>query len=382
MQPLFCIRGGDAFRKGLQKGKAMKFIHLADAHLGAEPESGTPLGPIRKREIWDAFRDVIALCEREEVDLLLLPGDLFHGQPLLRDVKEVDYLFGSLTKTRVVLIAGNHDCLLPASHYYDVPFSDNVTFLMDTEADSVYFADLNTEVFGLSYEQKQIAEARYDKLAVTDKSRINILIAHGNINGGDKSIPIHRAAIEAAGFDYAALGHIHTRFDISNRIVYSGGFEPFERKESGPKGYIAGEITKTGEHSEVRWEFVPHAKREYVPMQLEVTAQTTELSLCDELWEKMTERGTEHMYLVTLTGKRAPELTFDADVIMGRMQNRGGYLIELTDETVPDFPVEELLKKHRDDFIGKYIKRLMEEEDKEIAKKAVEYGLLALLTEK
>ena len=49
---------------------------------------------------------------------------------------------------------------------------------------------------------------------------------------------------------------------------------------------------------------------------------------------------------------------------------------------MPDFPVEELLKKHRDDFIGKYIKRLMEEEDKEIAKKAVEYGLLALLTEK
>lgn len=360
----------------------MKFIHLADAHLGAEPESGTPLGPIRKREIWDAFRDVIETCEREKVDLLLLPGDLFHGQPLLRDVKEVDYLFASLSRTRVVMIAGNHDCLLPTSHYYDVTFSDNVTFLMDTEADSVYFADLNTEVFGLSYEQKQIAEARYDKLTVRDKSRINILLAHGNISGGDKSIPIHRAAIEEAGFDYAALGHIHTRFDISNRIAYTGGFEPFERKESGPKGYIAGEIKKTGEQSEVHWEFVPHAGREYVPMQVEVTAQTTELSLCDELWEKMTERGTKHMYLIKLTGKRASEIVFDTDMIMGRIWNRGGYLIELTDETVPDFPIEELLEKHRDDFVGKYIKRLMEEEDKGIAKKAVEYGLLALLTEK
>lgn len=53
----------------------MKFIHLADAHLGAEPESGTALGPIRKKEIWDAFRDVIMICEKEQVDLLLLPGD-------------------------------------------------------------------------------------------------------------------------------------------------------------------------------------------------------------------------------------------------------------------------------------------------------------------
>lgn len=359
----------------------MKFIHLADAHLGAEPESTTLLGPVRKKEIWDAFRDVIGTCERDDIDLLLLPGDLFHGQPLLKDVKEVAYLFGTLTRTKVVMIAGNHDCLLPTSHYYDVDFGENVTFLMDTKEDSVYFPELNTEVFGLSYEQKQIAEARYDRLKIRDAGRINILIAHGNISGGDKSIPIHRAAIEEAGFDYAALGHVHTRFEISDRIAYTGGFEPFERKESGAKGYIAGEIKKQGETSEIHWEFVPHAKRQYVPLSVEVTPQTTELSLCDMLWAVICERGMQNMYLVTLTGKRARELSFDTEMIMKRVWERGGYLIEMTDESSPDFPIEEMLKEHRGDFVGKYIGRLLKEEDTETAKKAIEYGLQALLAE-
>ena len=121
----------------------MKFLHAGDVHLGAEPEIGTSLGAARRTELWDAFRDIIDICNREQVDLLLLPGDLFHGQPLLREVKEVDYLFGTLAHTRVVMCAGNHDCLLPSSHYYDVAFPDHVTFLMDPEADSVYLPELN-----------------------------------------------------------------------------------------------------------------------------------------------------------------------------------------------------------------------------------------------
>ena len=362
----------------------MKFIHLADAHLGAEPESGTLLGPIRKKEIWDAFRDIIARCEKEQTDLLLLPGDLFHGQPLLRDVKEVSYLFGTLSKTKVVLIAGNHDCLLSTSHYHDVVFPGNVTFLKGTEPESVYFPDLNTEVFGLSYEKKQIPEARYDTVRIKDTGRINILLAHGNIreNNADKSIPLHRTTIEAAGFDYTALGHLHTRFDISNRIAYSGSFEPLERNETGEKGYIAGEIRKMGsEWSELHWVFVPHAKREYVPLTIEVSTEATELSLCDRIISAMVERGIHHMYLITLEGKRSGELFFQTETMKETIERRGGYVVEIEDATVPALEVETLLKEHTDDFIGRYIQTLMTEEDRKVAAKALEYGLQALLIE-
>lgn len=357
----------------------MRFIHVGDVHLGAEPESGTYLGPIRKKEIWEAFRDVIETCEREAVDLLLLPGDLFHGQPLLREVKEVSYLFGSLSKTKVVLIAGNHDCLLDTSHYYDVIFPDNVTFLMDTKEDSVYFPEWNTEVFGLSYEKKQIAEPRYDSLRVADATRINILLAHGNISGGDKSIPIKRSAIEEAGFDYAALGHLHTRIEVSDRISYSGSFEPLDKKETGEKGYISGEIIKRGTVSEVKFRFIPHAKRKYVRLEIEVSPEMTEFSVAEEAYRQMEERGLQNMYLLSFVGKRAQELYLRTDTIRDTLLRRGCHVIEAEDTTSPDFSVEELLQEHGEDFIGNYIRTLLQEKDRECAQKAIEYGLQALL---
>jgi len=364
----------------------MRFIHMGDVHLGAEPESGTGLGPIRKQEIWEAFRDVISLCEREGIELLLIPGDLFHGQPLLRDVKEVDYLFRTLTKTRVVMIAGNHDCLLKTSHYYDVTFPEHVSFLMDYHADSVYLPELNVEVFGASYETKQIPEARYDRIKIKDASRINILLAHGNIMCTDKSIPIHKEVLEAAGFDYIALGHLHTRVEVGPRMTYSGGFEPFERKESGPKGYIAGELLKNdGEESQITWHFVPHAKREYVPLRVEVTPQSTEFSLCEQILHEMELRGMQHMYLVTLSGRRSAERSFLTDSMAEIIRSRGGILIELTDETVPDFDLDLIKKEHKEDFVGRIIRRLEvtgATDDAELADKALLYGLQALMLQK
>lgn len=359
----------------------MRFIHLGDVHLGAEPESGTGLGPVRRAEIWEAFRNVIELCEQEQTDLLLIPGDLFHGQPLLRDVKEVDYLFRKLTKTQVVMIAGNHDCLLPSSHYYDVTFPEHVTFLMDTQADSVYLPDLNAEVFGLSYEARQIPEARYDAISINDKGRINILLAHGNILCNDKSVPIHRDAIEAAGFDYVALGHIHSRFEISERIAYSGNLEPLNRAETGAKGYIRGEIQKKGlEPAELKWEFVPHARREYIPLQLPVTVQSTELSVCETLLKEMQQRGLGHMYLVTLTGTRNREVVWNLEVIAQTVRNRGGNVIELTDKTVLDFAVERLREEQQDTLVGRFIEQMDRVEDDTIRSLALQYGLQALLS--
>ena len=87
----------------------MRFIHIADVHLGAQPDAGPLYSENRGRELWDTFEYVLGVCEDERTDLLLIAGDLFHRQPLLRELKEVDYLFSRLSHTKVVLIAGNHD---------------------------------------------------------------------------------------------------------------------------------------------------------------------------------------------------------------------------------------------------------------------------------
>ena len=85
----------------------MKFIHIADVHLGAQPEAAV-YSQSRGRELWESFEKILGVCEDERTDLLLIAGDLFHRQPLVRELKEVNYLFSELTATKVVLIAGNH----------------------------------------------------------------------------------------------------------------------------------------------------------------------------------------------------------------------------------------------------------------------------------
>ncbi|MEI3218407.1 MAG: metallophosphoesterase [Lachnoclostridium sp.] len=53
----------------------MKFVHIADVHLGAEPgrlEENS--AQQRSREIWNSFRRVVEMCEKEQIDLLLIAG--------------------------------------------------------------------------------------------------------------------------------------------------------------------------------------------------------------------------------------------------------------------------------------------------------------------
>ena len=63
----------------------------------------------------------------------MIPGDLFHRQPLKRELKEVSSLFAEVAPAHVVLIAGNHDYLHPRSYYRNFPWPENVHMLMDEQ---------------------------------------------------------------------------------------------------------------------------------------------------------------------------------------------------------------------------------------------------------
>lgn len=111
----------------------MKFIHIADVHLGAKPDAGRSWAEERKNHGWQALVQVITKAEEEQADLLLIAGDLFHRQPLLRELKEVNYQFSRLSHTQVVLIAGNHDFISPNSYYRTFQWESNVHFLKERD---------------------------------------------------------------------------------------------------------------------------------------------------------------------------------------------------------------------------------------------------------
>ena len=43
----------------------MRFIHMADVHLGAVPDEGKPWSERRKRELWASFTEVLLLLNRQ-----------------------------------------------------------------------------------------------------------------------------------------------------------------------------------------------------------------------------------------------------------------------------------------------------------------------------
>ena len=349
----------------------MRFIHTADLHLGAEPDKGFPWSKERSGRIREAFGKIIEACRRERPDLLLIAGDMFHKQPLVRELKEVDALFASIPEVRVVIIAGNHDYISAVSNYNGFEWSPNVTFFRKEEPESIYFEDINTEITGLSFCHRQIHEAAADGLRPRYPDRINILLLHGGEPG---NLPIDRKKLLDSGFDYFALGHIHMPLTVSETMIYPGCPEPLERHDTGRRGYIAGNIEKSGTGSRVETVFTVLTEGRYFAEELIVGPDTTNYGLGEMIAERIALRGSDRIFSFTVKGRRDPDIEFDTEALMS-----AGRIVYLSDETEPDYDFDRLLAENRDNIIGKFIEKIRAEStDAELANKALDYGISAL----
>lgn len=350
----------------------MKFFHISDVHLGAMPDQGFPWSEMRRREIWKSFRDLIQKASEKQIDLLLIAGDLFHRQPLMREIKEIQSLFSLIPQTKVVLIAGEHDYLRPDSCYLKFQWSPNV-FLMNTkECSGVYFPDLNTEVYGLSYYEKEITEPLYDGISPQNNGCFHILLAHG---GDETHIPIDRKMLAKSGFDYVAMGHLHKSQTVADRqAYYSGALEPLGKSDLGPHGYIEGDVD---EYGRLRIRFVPWAKREYLILSVTSTEKFTDQDLQNQVTEAINKRGRQHFYRILIDGVRDPAVRFDLEGC-----RKLGNVAEILDRTTPVYNFRKLLLQNGNNLIGRYIHHFQSGALNEAEKEALYEGIDALLDTK
>ena len=347
----------------------MKLIHIADVHLGARPDASFPWAEKRQAAIRNTFLSAVSDAQRHQADLLLISGDLFHRPPLLKELKEVDSIFSALTHTKVVLIAGNHDFLRensPLSHY---EWKSSVTFLKGESMETVFFPELQTTVYGLSYHSREISAALYDGIHPNKTPGLHILLAHG----GDAShIPFDEKRLAQAGFDYVALGHIHIPKIGPGPLGNPGSPEPLDKTETGPHGYL--KIRLSQGQREVR--FVPAAQFFYDSLSITVTPETTQFLLEKQIQKLLCEKSgacPSPIFLLTVKGKRNADLFFDKASILSL-----GAIAEVTDETVPDYDLTQLYAEHRHDMLGMYIQNLQAETDA-VSRKALYLGIQALL---
>ena len=365
----FCEKA--ARRQDFQKEKEMKFIHTGDIHLGMSPDCDHPWSRERAQAIRETFEEIIRHARERDVDFLFITGDLFHRQPLARDLKEVNYLFSTIPSVRVVIIAGNHDRVRPNSALMSFTWCPNVTFLMSEEMDSVVFEDCNAQIYGFSYHTAEITEPRLNTLDIKDNGRIQILLAHG---GDSRHLPIERSRLAQSPFSYIALGHIHKpQVLLDRRAAFCGSPEPLDKTETGPHGIFFGEISPVSRQV-TALEFIPMSQAQYISLAVSVTPKTTNGELAARVSQEIQTRGLQHIYRFIIRGMRDPDIVFDLNVLESRFR-----IIEIVDSSEPQYDFAQLFAEHPGDMIGFFIRALQKENMSPVEKKALYYGINALL---
>lgn len=349
----------------------MRFIHTADVHLAAVPDRGSPWSGSREQEIWDTFERLINRVKEQRIPLLLIAGDLFHRQPLLKELKEVAYLFSTIPDTRIVLTAGNHDYLKKDSYYRSFVWEKNVVCLWQEQCQAVYLEEADTWVYGLSYGRREITDGCYDNLRPLPRKGRHILVAHG---GDARHIPMDYGKLGSAGFDYIALGHIHKpQIMLDGRMAYAGSLEPLDRTETGPHGFVEGIFQAGG----LRVSFVPFSCREYREVTAEVGRKTTQRELEGWIRREIEAQGKDHIYNLKIVGFRDPDIEFDQERL-----KRLGNVADVEDASSADYDFEALSRQYRGTLIEEYIHEFPVQGRTPVEEQALYFGVKALLESK
>lgn len=352
---------------------AMKFIHIADVHLGARPDRGRVWSDAREEEIEETFKDVLKVCEEQQVDLLLIAGDLFHEQPSLNRLKNIDYMFSKIPDTKIMIIAGNHDYVDEGQVWHDFKFSSNVVMFPKDKMASVYIKHLNVAVTGYSYGKQEYTERILEDITPRKEGAYNILLAHG---GDSTHMPFSKDKLAKSDFDYIALGHIHKPVHIlKNKMAFAGSLEPLDYTETGKHGYIMGEVDGEGK---THITFVHAAKRSYVNMAIEVAESYTNAEISDVIIEQIKKRGVDNIYRIMLKGIIDNDLQLNLSALTKQYN-----INEIIDNTEYGYDIDELVTNNESNLLGRYVKALRNSEDTtedpEIRDKALRYGIEAML---
>ena len=347
----------------------MRFLHTADLHLGTLPDKDWPWGPARADAVRTSLLRIIEICIREDIDLLLIAGDLFNAPPTERELKDVNYLFSTLPRTKVVLIAGNHDFVRPGSAFSRFSFCRQVTFLSSPEMNSVFYPQWNLEVHGFSYDAQEIPEARLDDIQAPQDGRRHILLAHG---GDADHVPLKPSRLLANGWDYVALGHLHKPALVQNgRLAFPGSPEALDHTETGSHGYYLGTMKK--DDFSLEWEVFSDFS--YTDIKVNMTPEMTPSAL-ESLLRRRADDLNREILNIRLSGRRDPAFVPDKDALL-----RIGGIREVIDESLPDYPLEELKKRPADDLLGQFVRSFTEDgkENDPSAQRSLYYGLDALM---
>jgi DNA repair exonuclease SbcCD nuclease subunit len=140
----------------------------------------------------------------------------------------------------VVMIRGNHDAEGLMSRKLSLP--QNVTILSARKPETVELKQLGVAIHGQSFATRVVTENLVPAYPEPRAGWFNIGLLHTSADGRpghDPYAPCELRDLAAKGYDYWALGHIHTREVLCRDpwVVFPGNLQGRHVNEPGAKGF-------------------------------------------------------------------------------------------------------------------------------------------------
>ena len=361
----------------------IKILHCADVHLESPFHSkSSEQSSLMRRELKKSFLSLINTVKAENIDVVIMAGDVFDTPFVSADtVAFFKNAVSEVPNTFFVISPGNHDPICDGG-VYKSKFPSNVHVFTESELSYIDVEGTNVRVYGYAFVGSNTLEVcPFIGKKPEDESKINILCGHAEI--GDPLspyCPVSLSDIESTGFDYCGFGHVHLNEGVKLAgnvpYAYSGCLNGRDFGETGAKGAIL--ITFDG--GKPTFESLIFSTYTYEEAKLDVTGVGDGSELRRRISALVSEYNDETFLRIELVGFVPTTLNIDVKALENEIN--GVFFLEIRDLTLPLFGTEQL--RNDPTIIGEFFRSLLPmlengtQEERRTAAKALRIGISAL----
>lgn len=338
----------------------MKILHTADIHLGVKnTRLSSEKQSLLKDEMLYNIRFFFGKAKKENFDVVLICGDLFHVKTI--SSKFVKTFFSAVEEFSkpVLYVVGNHD------ENFILPTNLPKNFVV-LDKNNPQFSYLDCDF----YCGNQVYNL--------NNYKTNILLLHGNIENSRDADYFDIDEYLNKGFDYIALGHVHQFKDYkakNDRYAYPGCLFSNGFDESGEKGYIELNIE---DKTIKNFAFKPFICRKFVVCESNISNMLTNKEIIAQIEKDLKEINAnyEDLVRIILKGGISEDCEKSLPIIQSKFSNY--FYVEIEDKTTLKIDIEKI-KKEKLSFKYEFIS-LVEQSDLDDESKRLicEIGLEAL----
>lgn len=370
----------------------LKILHTGDVHLDSAFSGLDPRhAEIRRNELRTAFTSMMSYARTNDIDLILVAGDLFDSSYVTRETISLLIREFERFEKPVFISPGNHDPASSDSVWTKITFPSNVHIFGKSTLSSVELPDLSVTVYGFGFTENDLTTVPIENMHVANPENVNLLVCHCDMLGtkaSAKSCPVTPEHLDAFGADYAALGHIHNPPipGHDGRWCYCGCLEARAFDEIGTKGACVAEIEKSGGVSSVTIRRIRFSKRRYEKGEIALTGISSQAEVREAVSSYIAEHkyGDDVLLSLRLTGVVDRSLVIDTESV--EENPCGLFFLKIEDATMPDVDFSAL---ETDPTITGELYRILkpslnspDERTREVAIRALRYAMSALSGEK